>query len=64
MWTIVSCISCIPVRINLMMSREKSIKSDRKGVSMIGIHETSYNESINVLNILEIKIVEQGRNVS
>ena len=63
MWTIVSCISCIPVR-KTLMSREKRIKSDRKGVSIIGIHETSYKESINVLDILEIKIVEQGYRVS
>lgn len=57
MWTIVACMSCI-LRINLMMSREKSIKSDRKEVIMKGIHETSYKESINVLDITEIKTVE------
>ena len=58
MWTIVSCILCIPVRINLIISRGKSIKSDRKEVIMIGIHKTSYKESMNVLDIREIKIVE------
>ena len=45
MWAIVTGIPCI-VCMNLVMSREKSIKSIRKEVIMIGIHKSSYKESI------------------
>lgn len=61
--TVVSIISCL-VRMNLTMSRKKSIKSIRKEVITIGIHKLSYKESINVRNIKDIKIVEQGRSMS
>ena len=61
--TVVSIIPCI-IPMNLMMSRKKSIKSIRKEVIIIGIHKTSYKESINVINIKDIKIVEQGHNMS
>lgn len=47
-----------------MMSRKKRIKSIRKKAIMIGIHKTSYKESINVINNKDIKIVEQGHNMS
>ena len=47
-----------------MTSRKKRIKSIRKEAFMIGIHKTSYKESINVINIKDIKIVEQGHNMS
>ena len=63
MWTIVAINPCI-VFMNLMMSREKSIKSIREEVIIMGVHETSYKESIDVINIKDIKIVEQGRSRS
>ena len=63
MCTVVSIIPCI-VRMNLTMSRKKSIKSIRKEVIIIGIHKLSYKESINVINIKDIKIVEQVHNMS
>ena len=49
---------------NLMMSREKSIRSIRQEVIMIRIHKTSYKETINVVNIEDIKIVKQGCGMS
>ena len=61
--TVVPIIPCI-IPMNLMMSRKKSIKSIRKEVIIIGIHKTSYKESITVINIKDIKIVEQGHNMS
>ena len=45
---IVTSIPCI-VRMNLLMSRDESIKSIRNEATMTGIHKASYKKSINIV---------------
>ena len=49
---------------NLLMSREKIVKSAREEVIMIRVHKTSHKESINVKDVEDIKAVKQGSSMS
>ena len=49
---------------NLLMSREKIVKSVREEVIMIRVHKTSHKESIYVKDVENVKAVKQGSSVS
>lgn len=49
---------------NLLMSREKIVKSVREEVIMIRVHKTSHKESIYVKDVEDVKAVKQGSSMS
>ena len=49
---------------NLLMSRDKIVKSVREEVIMIRVHKTSHKESIFVKDVEDIKAVKQGSSMS
>ena len=49
---------------NLLMRREKIVKSVREEVIMIRVHKTSHKESIYVKDVEYVKAVKQGSSMS
>ena len=49
---------------NLLMSREKIVKSVREEVVMIRVHKTSHKESIYVKDVEDVKAVKRGSSMS
>ena len=49
---------------NLLMRREKIVKSVREEVIMTRVHKTSHKESICVKDVDDIKAVKQGSSMS
>ena len=49
---------------NLLISREKIVKSVREELIMIRVHKTSHKESIYVKDVENVKVVKQGSSMS
>lgn len=48
------------IRMDLLMSREKIVKTVREEVIMIRVHKTNHKESIYIKDVEDIKAVKQG----
>ena len=63
MRTIIGSIPCM-IRMDLLMSREKIVKTVREEVTEIRAHKTSHKESICIKDVEDIKAVKQGSSMS
>ena len=63
MRTIIGSIPCM-IRMDLLMSREKIVKTVREEVIMIRVHKTSHKESVYIKDVEDIKAVKQGSSMS
>ena len=63
MKTIIGSIPCI-IRMDLLICREKIVKTVREQVIMIRVHETSHKESIFVKDVEDNKAVIQESSMS
>ena len=52
------------IRINLLISRKKIVKSVREEVIMVRVHKTSHKESIYVKDVEDTEAVKQGSSMS
>ena len=52
------------IRMDLLMSREKIVKTVREEVIMIRVHKTSHKESVYIKDVEDIKAVKQGSSMS